>query len=241
MIEPRRLRERPAGSNRRAGRYLKDFVYGAVDGTITTFAVVSGVAGANLSPRVVVILGTANLIADGFSMAASNFLGTRAERQSENLMRDAERHVASASNQVQSVVRTLADHGLQGQDVQAAASAVVADCLRFMSEPHGHRPQSDDTVNSAWSAALATFSAFLIVGCLPLLPFLAGALLSMPVAAPFMWSGVMTAAAFFLIGGIKSRFVGEHWIWGGTSTLTVGAAAAGLAYMVGAWVGGLGA
>lgn len=57
--------------------YLGDLVYGANDGLITTFAVVAGVAGANLPGRVVLILGTANLLADGFSMGASNFLSLR--------------------------------------------------------------------------------------------------------------------------------------------------------------------
>ena len=61
--------------------YLRDWIYGAIDGAVTTFAVVSGVAGAELASGIVIILGTANLIADGFSMAVSNFLGTRAERQ----------------------------------------------------------------------------------------------------------------------------------------------------------------
>ena len=61
--------------------YIKDYVYGAVDGTITTFAIISGVMGANLSPKIVIILGIANLVADGFSMAVSNFLGTRAQQE----------------------------------------------------------------------------------------------------------------------------------------------------------------
>lgn len=59
--------------------YLRDFIYGGIDGAITTFAVVSGVKGGQLSPVVILILGFANLIADGFSMAVSNYLGTRAE------------------------------------------------------------------------------------------------------------------------------------------------------------------
>lgn len=61
--------------------YLKDFIYGAIDGAVTTFAVVSGVAGAGLSSSIIIVLGIANLVADGFSMAASNFLGSRAENQ----------------------------------------------------------------------------------------------------------------------------------------------------------------
>jgi vacuolar iron transporter family protein len=57
--------------------YLPDLVYGANDGIITTFAVVTGVVGADLSERVILILGFANLLADGFSMGASNFLSRR--------------------------------------------------------------------------------------------------------------------------------------------------------------------
>ena len=52
--------------------YLRDWVYGGIDGSVTTFAIVSGVVGASLAPSVVLILGAANLFADGFSMAASN-------------------------------------------------------------------------------------------------------------------------------------------------------------------------
>lgn len=59
--------------------YLRDLVYGANDGIITTFAVVSGVAGAALEPRTVLILGCANLLADGFSMGASNYLSIRSD------------------------------------------------------------------------------------------------------------------------------------------------------------------
>lgn len=59
--------------------YLGEFVYGAIDGAVTTFAVVAGAAGANLEPKVVLILGFANLFADGFSMATSNYLSTKAK------------------------------------------------------------------------------------------------------------------------------------------------------------------
>jgi VIT1/CCC1 family predicted Fe2+/Mn2+ transporter len=69
----------PEGLRALAQHYLKDLVYGANDGIITTFAVVSGVAGAQLDPRIVLILGFANLLADGFSMGASNFLSIRSD------------------------------------------------------------------------------------------------------------------------------------------------------------------
>ena len=80
----------------RASHYLPDLVYGANDGIITTFAVVSGVVGASLSERVIVILGLANLVADGFSMGASNYLARRSHLEEELAdRRDALRHGAA--------------------------------------------------------------------------------------------------------------------------------------------------
>jgi VIT1/CCC1 family predicted Fe2+/Mn2+ transporter len=62
-------------------KYLPQFVYGSIDGTVTTFAIVSGIIGANISPKIILVLGLANVFADGFSMASSNYL---AERSKEN-------------------------------------------------------------------------------------------------------------------------------------------------------------
>jgi VIT1/CCC1 family predicted Fe2+/Mn2+ transporter len=61
------------------GHYLRDMVYGALDGVITTMAVLAGTQGASLSMRVGLILGLANLLGDGISMGASNYLGLRSE------------------------------------------------------------------------------------------------------------------------------------------------------------------
>lgn len=72
------------------GKYLGDFVYGANDGIITTLAVVSGASGASLPEYVVVIMGFANLFADGISMGASNFLGTKSEGDYAKAQRDKE-------------------------------------------------------------------------------------------------------------------------------------------------------
>jgi VIT1/CCC1 family predicted Fe2+/Mn2+ transporter len=65
--------------------YLPEFVYGGIDGAITTFAVVAGVIGASLSSSIVIILGFANLLADGFSMAISNYLSTKSKRELYNV------------------------------------------------------------------------------------------------------------------------------------------------------------
>ncbi|MEQ9022461.1 MAG: VIT1/CCC1 transporter family protein, partial [Pseudomonadales bacterium] len=61
--------------------YLGEFVYGGIDGSVTTFAVVAGSAGANLESSIVIILGFANLIADGFAMSVGSYLSTKSEKE----------------------------------------------------------------------------------------------------------------------------------------------------------------
>jgi vacuolar iron transporter family protein len=75
--------------------YLRDWIYGGLDGTVTTFAIVAGVVGANLSASVLLILGFANLLADGFAMAASNYTSTKSEHEDYDRVLGIERrHIA---------------------------------------------------------------------------------------------------------------------------------------------------
>jgi len=61
-------------------KYLPEFVYGSIDGTVTTFAIIAGIAGAGLDTSIVVILGFSNVLADGFSMASSNYLSEQSHQ-----------------------------------------------------------------------------------------------------------------------------------------------------------------
>jgi VIT1/CCC1 family predicted Fe2+/Mn2+ transporter len=112
-----------------AHRYLRDAVLGAIDGGVTTFAVVAGVAGAALPSTVVVALGVANLLADGFSMAVSNYQGIRAERQVRERERGTEEHlVATVPDGEREEVRQLFAHrGLAGDDLDQVVRAVTSD------------------------------------------------------------------------------------------------------------------
>jgi VIT1/CCC1 family predicted Fe2+/Mn2+ transporter len=61
--------------------HFDDFIYGSIDGAVTTFAIVAGVVGASLSPNIILILGFANMFADGFSMAVANYQASKAQKE----------------------------------------------------------------------------------------------------------------------------------------------------------------
>lgn len=75
-------------------KYLPEFVYGGIDGSVTTFAVVAGAIGASLSSSIVLILGFANLFADGFSMAIANYMATKSRN---DLYKKQDKHPAKAA------------------------------------------------------------------------------------------------------------------------------------------------
>jgi VIT1/CCC1 family predicted Fe2+/Mn2+ transporter len=230
-----RLRRRPAPS------YLHDFTYGAVDGAVTTFAVVAGVAGANLDETVVIILGVANLIADGFSMAVSNFLGSRAERQRrERARREEEAHIRLVPEGEREEIRQIfAAKGFDGRDLDRIVQVITSDPERWtetmMREELGFASTEPNEVR----AALATLVAFVTVGFLPLAAYVYDLAAPGRVENAFTWSAVMTGIAFLVVGGLKSRFVDQSWWRSALETLAVGGLAAALAYAAGALLQGV--
>jgi VIT1/CCC1 family predicted Fe2+/Mn2+ transporter len=214
-------------------------VYGAIDGTVTTFAVVAGVVGAGLRPVVIIILGVANLAADGFSMAASNFLATRAERQQrERTIREEERHLAEVPEGEREEVRQIySAKGFSGDDLERAVEIITSDRARWLDtmlrEEYGLASVGVDPLR----AGIATFAAFVVVGSIPLLAFIADLIRPGVFAEPFVWSSVLTVAAFFGVGALKSRFVDQPWWRSGAETLAVGGIAASVAYLLGTLLG----
>ena len=221
-----------------APSYLRDFVYGGIDGAITTFAVVAGVAGAELAATVVIILGGANLVADGFSMAVANYLGSRAERQErDRARRDEQRQIRLVPEGEREEIRQIfAAKGFEGAELERVVDVITSDPVLWadtmMREELGYGIAERDEVR----AALTTLVAFITVGFLPLSVYVYDLVAPGEMDDAFAWSAVMTAVAFAAVGGMKSRFVDQSWWRSALETVVVGGVAAALAYGTGAFL-----
>lgn len=209
---------------------LRDVVYGAIDGSVTTFAIVAGVAGAGLSPFVIVALGFANVLADGFSMAAGNYSGTKVETDNVRRIRAIEeRHIArNPDGERREVREILRQKGLTGRVLDEATAAITADRQNWIGLMLEGEYGLSNVDPHPMRAALATFGAFLAAGLVPLLPFVFG------LANAFALSAWMTMGVFFAIGALKSVWSLAPWWRSGVETLLIGGAAAAIAYAVGA-------
>jgi VIT1/CCC1 family predicted Fe2+/Mn2+ transporter len=230
-----RLGKRPSNSD------LRDLIFGGIDGTVTTFAVVASVSGADLAAGVVLILGVANLVADGFSMGISNLLGTRAEvQQRTRTSRMEEYHVrTNPEGEKEEIRQIFAAKGFVGEDLERVVEVITSDTKiwvdAMLQEEHGYPPQS----TSPWRAGITTYLGFMVAGLVPLLPFIYQQSTSGELADPFFWSLGAAGISFFAIGALKSFFVEQRWYWAGLEILTIGGAAAGLAYGIGVLLKGL--
>lgn len=216
--------------------FLRDAVYGGIDGAVTTFAIVAGVEGAGFDQHIVVALGIANVLSDGFSMAASNYSGIRADSENVARLRAMEkRHIQDYPEGERLEIATiLKSKGLTGKSLDDAVSVVTSHERLWLDmmlvDEYGVSPIPAAPVR----AALITFASFVLCGFVPLLPFL------LKLENAFDIAIGATAFIFFMIGSIKSRWSLIPWWKSAIQTLSIGAAAAIIAWSAAVFVTHLG-
>src|SRR3989338_7160574 len=226
------------------GKYIGEFIYGAVDGTVTTFAVVAGATGASLQPSIVIILGFANLIADGFSMACGNFLSEKAEL--DYIRRERAREEWEIQNarqgEIEEVREIYKKKGFKGKDLERAVSIITSDKKIWIETMMSDELGLIESPKSPWRTAASTYIGFLLIGIIPLLAYVLSYFLPLFRKNTFIIATVMTLAALIIIGVIK-RYVTKKDLWKSImETVFVGGAAAIIAYFIGAflrWVVGV--
>lgn len=208
---------------------VRDFVYGAIDGTVTTFAIVAGVKGAELSTATILILGMSNILADGFSMAAGNYLGTKADLDEQALVHDFEKNqiLVNPHGEAEEVRQIYMAKGFEGELLEQTVKTVIQDREQWlkimMAEEYGYTPD----FRSPLKAGGITFLAFLLFGFIPLIPYLIG------VNNAFTVATVLTGTSFFMLGALKSMWSLEPAWSSGLKTFVIGSMAASFAYGVG--------
>lgn len=213
------------------GRYLKDVIFAANDGIITTFAVVAATVGGGLSPTTILIVGFANIFADGFSMATGNYLGTRSA-QDFYKKEEAEEYREMKEipeKERQEIREILSVKGYVGADVEQMTALICSNekfWVDFMmrEELNLNNPESESPlVNGA-----VTFFSFVGAGVIPLLPYLL-----FGGSASFFSAAACTAVALFAVGAARHFFSRASWLVLGIEMLAVGGIAAGIAYGIG--------
>lgn len=215
--------------------FLGEFVYGGIDGSVTTFAVVAGSAGANLDSSVIIILGFANLIADGFSMSVGSYLSKKSE------IENFEKHEQVEYWEIENIPETEREEvreiyrakGFEGKLLDDVVDVITSNKDRWvdvmMKEELGMMRQE----KSPLAMGAVTFISFIIVGLIPLVVYVLDYLTEQNFQNLFFTAIVLTSIAFILIGLLKA-FVNEKSILKGImETLFLGSAAAVLAYYVG--------
>ncbi|TFH87907.1 hypothetical protein EQG41_03035 [Billgrantia azerbaijanica] len=227
---PEAIRRRLSAPQR--AETVPDAILGGIDGCVTTFAVVSGAFGAGFSATVALVLGFANLLADGFSMAVSNYESIQAQREHIQGVREREHyHIDEVPEGEREEIREIFRRkGLSGEALEQVVDAITDDrevwVDTMLTEEHGLQKVTLSPLRSA----LTTFAAFLVVGAMPLLPYTIPALTT---TQQFLASLAIAALMFFAIGMLKSLVYGQRMVQSGVRTLLMGGAAAGLAFLTG--------
>jgi len=232
-----RSRER----HKTGGDYLGELVLGGIDGIITTFAVVAGVVGAQLSAGIILILGFANLIADGFSMAVGNFLGARSSDEYEKTERSRETwEVENLPDAERQEIREIfAAKGFSGDLLDSVVDHVTSNKELWVETMMREELNIIQGKTNPYLVGIATLVAFLSFGSIPLLLYLISFLFNVTIENIFPWTAGLTAVALFLVGVLRSRFTFEVWWRSGVEILLVGGLAGGLAYACGVILKGI--
>ena len=215
------------------GGWLRAGVFGAMDGLISNFALISGVVGGGAPSKVVVLTGVAGLSAGALSMAVGEFISVASQSEAtmaeiEKERRELHRHPGQEAAELAQV---YASYGVEPELARAVATQIAKDpevALRVhVREEMG---VDADDLPSPWTAALASFVCFSVGALIPLIPFLLG-------ASTIVVAAILSAVGLFTSGAVVSRLTVRSPFYGGVRQLLLGIFAAAATYGIGSLVG----
>jgi len=216
--------------------FIGEFVYGGIDGSVTTFAVVAGAVGAKLDASVIIILGFANLIADGFAMSVGSYLSNKSEL--ENFKKHERIEYWEVENlpekEKQEIREIYQEKGFEGKLLEQVVEVIISNKKRWVDTMMKEELNMTISDKSPFAMGAMTFLSFVFVGLIPLaiyvIDYVNG---SSSDKESFVIAIILTSCAFIGIGWLKSYVAQTSRIRSVIETLFLGAAAATLSFFVG--------
>ncbi len=214
--------------------YLREFVYGGIDGAVTTFAVVAGGFGANLEPGILIILGFANLLADGFSMSVGAFLSAKSEQ--DNFTKHEKTEYWEIENLPEIEREEITDiyraKGFKGELLEKVVDQICSDKDLWVAEMMKDELNMMRDGKSPFKIGFATLISFILVGFIPLMVYLWDFFFPTDLNI-FLWTSILTGIAFLIVGWLKGVVNQTSALRSISETVALGLLAAVVAYYVG--------
>lgn len=215
--------------------YLSEFVYGGIDGAITTFAVVAGAAGAEAALHWVLIFGFANLLADGFSMSVGNYFSVKSEQETY------EKHVQIEyweiehlkEQEIEEVREIYRAKGFEGELLEQVVQVITGNKQVWVDTMMKEELEMIKEDRTAVKTALATFLSFNIIGLIPLLAYVFALFVDVDSGVLFPVSCVGTGIALLIVGYLRGEVTGAGKLKSMMQVVLLGGLAACFAYFVG--------
>ncbi|MET8334746.1 VIT1/CCC1 transporter family protein [Streptosporangium canum] len=218
------------------GGWLRPSVFGAMDGLVSNFALIAGVAGGTASTRVIVLAGVAGLAAGAFSMAGGEYVSVASQRELALAEIDVERRELERHPEAEQaeLAQLYESRGVEPGVAAEVARQISQDPEKAL-EVHARAELgvTPEDLPSPRIAALSSFLSFSVGAILPLLPYLLG-------VTSLVSSAVISCLALFGAGALVSRVTARSWWYSGLRQLAVGAVAAALTFGLGHLLGGSG-
>lgn len=218
-------------------QYLGEFVYGGMDGAVTTFAVVAGAVGAGLDTSVIIILGFANLFADGLAMSIGAYLSNQSEKGQFKKHQNIEYFEVEnmPEKEMEEVREIYREKGFEGDLLEQIVEVITKDKDRWVDVMMKEELGMIKEVRSSFKIGLFTFISFVVVGLIPLLIYIIDLINDID-SNLFLIASILTGIAFVVIGVMKALFNQTHILKAVSETLFLGAVAATVSYFVGDWI-----
>ncbi len=214
--------------------YLGEFVYGGIDGAVTTFAVVCGAVGAGLDNTVIIILGFANLLADGFAMSVGAYLSSKSVKDNYQKHKAIQRiEIENAPHigreQIEVIYKAK---GFEGNMLQQVVNTITSDKEQWVDVIMKDKLMMTEETKSPFMMGLVTYISFIMIGLIPLLIYVWD-YFSTFTGNLFLWTSIFTSIAFIVIGFLKTYVTETSKLKGILETLILGILAATVSYFVG--------